>query len=413
MKEEEILEAITEKYLSSEEFNGYSLYELKHEQKKIIALVQDEKIEINFGDKHPNIHIKTFELDNAPTQIKKIKDVGLKNCCAYPSKKHLKEKIYYGKYRDKPFTRKIALGEPTLNFAVFDLSVLENYRNDPRYSYSTNEIEGQIVISDEYYKSLKVKSSDKILLQTFGFCYEKEKLNRAVAVFYRYLANLTPEHQKIWHSKLLPGDYFLHPDYARTSTGNWPEKESIFTAFVEEIYTINEFSKLMERPILFKQDYKKNKPREFGFLIRPTQKEFNSFVHLLDKMISDNINKDFFMNEIEYNVEEKRRDGKTIVIAKGTITLLKDWIDKKIRFPNPKPKEDMIKTFQKIRQMRQLEAHYLNENIFDQKYFKEQSELMMETYNSIRTLRLILANHRKTKEYEIPDWLYKGDIWSF
>lgn len=413
MEKEEILNAVTETYLDSEEFNGYSLYDLEHEQKKIIELVQDEKIEINFGDKHPNIHIKAFGLDNIPTQIKKIQNFSLKDCCAYPTKKHLKEKIYPGKFKDKPFTRKIALGEPTLNFGVFDLSVLENYRNDPRYSYSTNEIGGQIVISDECYKSLEVKPADKILLQTFGFSYEKEKLNRAVAVFYRYLANLTPEHQKIWHTKLLSGDYFLHPDYARISAGHWAEKESLFTAFIEELHTINEFSKLMGKPTLFKLDYKNNKPREFGFLIRPTQKEFYSFIHLLDKMISDNINKDFFMDEIEYNFEEKRKDGKIIIKPKATITLLKEWINKKIKFPDPKPKDKMIGTFRKIRQMRQPETHKVNDNIFNQKYFQEQRELMIEAYDSIRTLRLILANHRKTKEYKIPDWLYRGEIWSF
>ena len=413
MEKEKILKEITEKYLSSEEFNGYPLCDLEREQEKIIKLVQEGKIEINFGDKHPNIHIKAFELDDIPTQIKKIKNIGLKNCCAYPSKKYLKQKIYYGKFKDKPFTRKIALGEPTLNFAVFDLSILENYRNDPRYSYSTNEIEGQIVISDEYYKSLEVKPSDKILLQTFGFCYEKEKLTRAVAVFYWYLANLTAEHQKIWHSKLQSGNYFLHPDYSRTSAGDWPERESIFTAFIEELHIINEFSKLMGRPMLFKQDYKNNKPREFGFLIRPTQKEFNSFVHLLDKMISDNINKNFFMNNIKYDFEEERNDGKIKVTSKATITLLKDWIDKKMRFFDPEPKNKMIEIFKKIRKMRQPHAHNVNDDIFDQKYFKKQRKIMIETYNSIRILRLILANHPETKKCIVPDWLYKGDIWNF
>jgi len=332
MDKDEILKKITEKYLSSEEFNGYPLDDLENEKQKIIELVKEEKIEINFGDKHPNFHIKACELDEKKIQIEKIKDIGLKNSCAYPTKKYLKDKIYYGKYKDKPFTRKIALGEPTLNFAVFDLSILEIYRNDPRYTYSTNEVGGWICISNEHYNSLDVKPSDKILLQTFGFCYEKKKLNRAVAVFYRYLANLSAEHQKIWYGKLLSGDYFLHPDYARSSAGHRPEKESIFTAFVEELQVINEFSKLMGRPPLFKQDYKNNKPREFGFLIRPTHKEFNSFIHLLDKMISDNINKDFFMNEIEYNLEEKRKGGKIIITPKATITLLKDWIDKKMRF---------------------------------------------------------------------------------
>jgi len=413
MEKNELLKEITEKYLSSEEFNGYPLHNKDDEKENIITLIKENKIELNFSDRHPNPHIKAFDCESIKTQINKIDSIGIQNACAYPTKNHLKTKIYYGKYKNKPFTRKIALGEPTLNFGIFDLSVLEIYRNDPRYSYSTNDIGGDICISDEHYKSLDVKPSDKILLQTFGFCYEKETLNRAVAVFYRYLANLSAEHQKIWESKVLEGDYFLHPDYARSSAGDWPEKVSIFDAFTEELHIINEYSKLMNRPLLFKQDFHSNKPRDFGFLIRPTKKELNSFVHLLDKMISDNINKEFFMNEIESDFEEVRRDGKIKVTPKGTITLLNDWIDKKVKFPNPEPKNEMIKSFKKIRQMRQPEAHKINDNIFNQKYFKEQRDLIIEAYNSIRTLRLILANHPKTKEYKISDWIYKGEIWTF
>jgi len=175
IKKDEMLKIITEKYLSSEEFNGQPLRGLKSEKQYIITLIQEGKIEINFGDKHPNPHIKAFELDDKDTQIEKINRIGFSNACAYPTKEHLKNVVDINKFKNKPFTLRIALGEPTLNFGVFDLSVLEFYRNDPRYFYSTDDISGWISISDKYYKSLKVKPSDKILLQTFGFCYEKRK----------------------------------------------------------------------------------------------------------------------------------------------------------------------------------------------------------------------------------------------
>jgi hypothetical protein len=413
MKKDEILKIITDKYLSSEEFNGQPLNRLESEKQHIIALIQKGKIEINFGDKHPNPHIKAFELDDKDTQIEKIKRVGFSDVCAYPTKEHLKNVVDISKFRNKPFTLKIALGEPSLNYAVFDLSVLEFYRNDPRYSYFTDDIGGFISISDKHYLSLEVKPSDKIVLQTFGFCYGKRKMDRAVAVFYCYLSKLTPEHQQIWNSKMLLGDYFLHPDYWRMSGGYWPEKTSIFTAFIEELHTINEFSKLMGRPNFFNQSYKKNKPKEFSFLIRPTRKEFNSFVHLLDKMISDNINKGFFQNEIPYKTERKTSDGKIIVEDKGSITLLKEWLNVKVRTPNPKPKDDMIKIFRKVRNMRMKPAHKVEQDKFDQKYFKKQRQLMIEAYSAVRTLRLILANHPRTKNYIIPEWLYKGEIWTF
>jgi hypothetical protein len=316
-------------------------------------------------------------------------------------------------FKDRPFTLKIALGEPQLNYAVFDLSVLESYRNDPRYFYSIDDIQGWISVSDEYYKSSQMKPSDKIVLQSFGFCYEKGTMNRAVAVFYRYLADLTPEHQQIWNFKILTGEYFLHPDYARSSGGEFYEKESIFVAFVEELYTINEFTKLMGRPILFHESYREHRPREFGFLIRPTLKEFNSFVHLLDKMISENINKNFFQHDIPYQTETVRSDGKVIVQEKGSIVLLKGWLEIKFRTPDSKPIDEMIKTFLKIRKMRNKPAHKVDDDRFEQEYLKKQRKLMIEAYSAIRTLRLILANHHKTKTYVVPEWLFKGEIWTF
>ena len=52
-------------------------------------------------------------------------------------------------------------------------------------------------------------------------------------------------------------------------------------------------------PSLFRHEYDEHgekRPRKFGFIIRPTLEEFNSFVLLLDKMLSDDIHKDFFQH---------------------------------------------------------------------------------------------------------------------
>lgn len=413
MKKENLLEKITDQYLESRDFNGLPLFKYESEKEIIIELILEDKIEINFGDKHPNPHIKAFELDDKETQIHKIDSIGFEYSCAYPTKKYLKTLVDTNKFSGRPFTLKMALGKPQLNYAVFDLSILEIYRNDPRYIYSIDDIQGFISVSDAYYKSSQFKLSDKIVLQTFGFCYEKNTMNRAVAVFFRYLANLTPEHQQIWNSRILKGNYFLHPEYARSSGGYFYERNSIFVAFIEELNIINQFSKLMGRPYFFHESYKENRPRDFGFLIRSTLKEFNAFVHLLDKMISDNINKKFFQNEIPYQIETKRADGKIIVHEKGTLTLLKEWLDKKVVLSDPKPSEKMYQAFRKIRRIRMKPAHRINKDEFRQEYFKKQRELMIEAYTSIRTLRLIFANHPKTKSYKVPEWLMKGEICSY
>ena len=53
---------------------------------------------------------------------------------------------------------------------------------------------------DEYLKSHAMREHDQVLLQTFGFAYDKD-LKRAVAVFLRYLHDLSPEHQRVWAAK--------------------------------------------------------------------------------------------------------------------------------------------------------------------------------------------------------------------
>ena len=64
---------------------------------------------------------------------------------------------------------------------------------------------------------------------------------------------------------------------------------SIFRAFVEELKVINEMSVLIGKPHLFLNSYSDERPKKFGFLLRPTEVEFNNFMLLLDKMMSDNL----------------------------------------------------------------------------------------------------------------------------
>lgn len=64
--------------------------------------------------------------------------------------------------------------------------------------------------------------------------------------------------------------------------------------------------------------------RKFGFLVRPTHSEFNDFVLMLDKVMSDNINKEFFRDDVASESEEERADGKVVVRAKGTVQMLDD-----------------------------------------------------------------------------------------
>ena len=347
-------------------------------------------------------------------QLKFLEDIGLtESICVYPSRTYLATLPLETRFEGRPFDLELARGFGQLDYRVFDLSILEHYRNDPRYYYETDFINGSISIRDEYFEKESMPAHDQVLLQSFGFAYDNN-LNRAVAVFLRYLADLSPEHQRVWHSKLLPGNYSLHPDYYRNSIlGDWGTRISIFEAFTLELSIINKMAALIGKPTLFRQTFQSERPREFGFLLRPTLSEFNAFVLLLDKMLSDNINQKFFENDIPQEEDKVRPDGKIEVRHKGTLALLEEWLRKFFRPTDPEPFESMFKSLRTVRQLRQKPAHAVNENLFDQAYFKQQRQLMIDAYDALRTLRLVLANHPKVRRNppEILEHLAEGKIW--
>lgn len=410
-----LLNEVTNFYIKSRDFNGAPISSLTFSVNRAIPfikeLVKDGLLSINYGDRHQNPHILAFEPESIEEQIEKVDTDKLMQACLYPTKKHLATVVKKNKYIGKPFVLMMALGEPQLAFKSFDLSVLENYRNDPRYLFNCNDINGSISIKSAFSENGAVYKRDAVFLQTFGFAYNKTLTKRAVAVYVRYLADLSPEHQQSWFNKILKGKYFIHPDYHKITMGCWSLNESIFNAFIEELHQINKMTILMGKTKLFKNEYNtETKPKNFGFLIRPTLKEFNDFTLLLDKLISDNLNKEFFKKDLLLETEESMKDGRIKVIQKATITLLEEWLDR-VQFPNPDPKIEMIKTFREIRKLRQFPAHTLQEDLFDQKYIKKQRDLITKAYKAVRTLRLIFANHPKVKDYnEIPDWLFKGNV---
>ncbi|OYV07224.1 MAG: hypothetical protein CFE26_02075 [Verrucomicrobiales bacterium VVV1] len=148
-------------------------------------------------------------------------------------------------------------------------------------------------------------------------------------------------------------------------------------------------------------------------MIRPTAKEFYDFVLLLDQIMSDNINKRFFGDDVPLEEENERKDGKVEVRQRGTIALLQDWINLMFHPVDPAPMEGMITTFRKIRGLRQKPAHSTIDNDFDQQYFKDQRSLIVEAYKAVRLIRLVFTNHPNCRGHKIEDILYDGRIRSF
>lgn len=418
---DDVLGEVTKFFLLSHDFNGIPTTDLAsrlgvawrklHDPLRV--LINKDLAGIIYSDVHLNPHIIRTGFEEKQGQIDKLEGASSLHACVYPHPRHLKTVVDPVQYDGKPYKLCLALGEPQLAYRSFDLSVLEVYRNDPRYIYENNDVSGKIC-----HNSDGLRSSDRIFMQTFGFSYD-ENLDRAVAVFLCYLARLSPEHQLIWQTKELPDDSKLHPDYYRSAIiGDWGDRVPICSAFLKELYIINQMAKAMGRPPLFHQDFGKygeERPQKFGFLIRPTLEEFNSFVLLLDKMLSDNINKGFFQNEVPHETDVERSDGRIEVRTKGTLQILDEWLRQTFDTADDwELWQESLKALKKVRKLRQRPAHALDENIFDQRYIKDQRRLIVEAYSAIRLLRLLLENDPavQNSDIDVPAWLREGRIWT-
>lgn len=412
-----IMNEVIEFYLESYDFNGIPLYQLsaKHKRDKdrldkaIIDLIKDGAISLNYTE---NPHVKQFKDFPVKDQLEQLKKGNPQHICVYPTENILKTLTLTSKYDNKPFTKMLLYGKPQLQPMYFEIQILEDYFNDPRYDVQFSDYSGSI----SYHSENDLSKKDKIFLSTFGIGYKDKDpyRERVVVVYLRYLSDLTPEHQQRWNTRLVNEKCFEALEYYQnTILGEWAEYGSIYDAFIEELYNINEMSEKMFSKKLFLKTYKNERPEGFRLIFIPTLENYYRFIHLLDKMMSDNINKDFFKGSVSLENEVNRKDGKTFIQNKGTIQLFEEWLKKYFRFEKADAADIIFKPFREVRSLRQKPAHTVSSNKYDKALITEQDNLINRAYEAIRTIRLIFANHPKVRNYKVDNWLYEGKIKTF
>jgi hypothetical protein len=404
MNGDRLLEIVTEAYLGSRDFNGFSfsgaaptLPNLNSLTETVSRLVEVQRLELLFDGADENPAVKRFRVAPRAEQVQQLRERGLRAAWAYPSPSHLALAVNRMQYAGTPFTLRMALGEPQLTFQAFNPTVLERYRNDPRFKYKCDETQGSLRLSDGYRE--RMQSSDDSFLETFGFAYD-DSGSRAVAVYLRYLRGLTPEYQQIWNLHALNGTYRLHPDYWKITVGSWDLDRNIFSAILDELRTINAFSGQMGRPPLFRNE-SGERPKEFAFLIRPTSREYRAFVLTLDQMLSDNISVDFFKGEVEATERIQRKDGAAVVQQKGTIKMLEEWLLGRFRAKEPDLVAAIFDGFRRVRKERQKPAHVLEADVFDEAYYQQQRDLLSAAHYALRLLRTAFQNHPDVRPKEV------------
>lgn len=244
-----------------------------------------------------------------------------------------------------------------------------------------------------------------------------ENFERSIAMFPCDLIRLDSVNQQLWEKFLHQNqeDYFLHPNYSEEVCGIFSSEGSIFKAFLLEIRIINEMTQKIYGVQLFKNNYVENIPESFMYILIPSKRQFLNFANTLSNMIIDNINEEFFKElKFEIKLNGIQENGEKFSMNKGKISLLNEWLNSKVKLPDPTDKDKMISSLKSLYRLRSSgPSHKEFSDEIDKVYFRKQRDLIIKEYSAIRTLRLILSNHPLVKDIPIPDWLYKGDICSY
>jgi hypothetical protein len=411
-----ILERILSHYSESRDYNGIALTTLQREtglgdseiRSTLAELVRTDKATLAFARESVNPHIKRFPDPPTARQLELLATEPIGSICAYPSISVLQSSVSPEAFRDEPYTRRLALGEPQLAQVFFELKVLEQYQRDPRYSFEFGDFSGRISIASPFYESGEVRERDKVLLDTFGIGYDS-KMRRVIVTFLRYLSNLSPQHQQIWRAHEIDDEPCrVNADYLRASyDGDWPRYRSAYQAFLEERRQLNRLAELIGKPPLFRDEWVDQRPPGFHPMLRPTKQHLSEYVHLLDKLLSENINRDFFQGDIALERRVERPDGSFDVDRPGTLKLLEEWLSTRYKDANGEDvAREVLRPLREIRTIRQKPAHAIEGNEYDERYTQEQDRLLGEATRALTKLRYILWSHPDAKDrYSPPDWL--------
>lgn len=415
-----VLNRIVEFYLSSHDFNGIRANVLLGDTEPdtletLKKLVSRGLVEVYSGA-YDNPYIKRLPALPIPQQLGFLESPNDEaHVCLFPSVKTMRRRLPSSKYRTKPFSRFLALGHAQLEPVFFQLGVLGRYQSDPRYIFRFDGLDGHISVQTTDYKGRAMPDADKVGLETFGLG-TSAKGHRVIVTFPRYISSMSSRHQQHWDSYRVRGESKMEMNYGlRAVWGEWTEGVSVYDALLAELFHINQMCRLIGVPDLFRRDYSPqtrsenddsplDEPKGFGLLMVPTKKNFLEFAQVLDKIIAENLNLDFFAAQ-HLGLEEKttRRDGDVVVTKKGTLRLLEEWLNKYIRIEGQNGSTIIVAPLKEVRKLRQSPAHKFVDDEFSIQYQDKKQKLIADVYRSVSNIRRFFQTHPKASSYRFPD----------
>lgn len=408
------MKAVVERYLKSGDFNG--LYIGTDTEPLIVErakeLVADGQLQVMVSEvDYPNPHVRPWpSRRSVESQMQSLDDLGEAGygVVLYPTPAAMKSVRAPARLKGHPFSIALAKGRGTLELAYFSVDVLEPYRNDPRYHFRYWDFGVDMGIGDEAYLDENELERDKVSLSHIGFAYDlsgydradvKTPIVRRVAAFYGDLAKLTPEHQQRWASyQVNESGLDPHPAWWMTQMGHWADGIGPFDHLFVELENLNALWTGAFGVPLFTHT---ERPQDLGWLLRPSQKEWDECIVQLDKVLSENIR-----HEALDAAGTPRKDAHDQTL--GTIVRLANFIEGK--GVDKAVVADLIRPLREIRRARQKPAHALRTNITDKTFIHRQVALLEDLNDALRELARWLSTHPRNRGWKPsfePDEYYR------
>jgi hypothetical protein len=278
--------------------------------------------------------------------------------------------------------------------------------------FNFSEYAGQLSIALESEKTGPTPERDQVSIQTFGLSIDNAD-DAVVCVFLRYLSSLTPEHQRHWETHLSAKPALMHENYYKPSfLGEFWENNSAISAIRFSVSSINAIcNEIWEQP-LFLNEVPSDVHYNLSPFMRPTKSDYLSFVHELDKLVSENLNPSFFDDKVQAFRVVNHSDGTMERVNKGTLTRLDEWlIDESLTTEDAAElRNQIIKPLRRVRHERQPAAHTIIKNEFDKRFTHLKRELLLDVAFALGNIFFILSKSRGAPTIRAPRWFEEGRI---